>query len=89
MQRPVAGDYRVQLMFGGVATPADPPPAVLEGARTVLTTAGVHPLYARVDGLVVNGRFLLMELELIEPYLYLPQSPEATQKLAATVAARI
>ena len=89
VQRPVAGDYRVQLMFGGVATPADPPAAVLESARTVLTTAGVHPLYARVDGLVVNGRFLLMELELIEPYLFFPQSPEAAQKLASAVAARI
>lgn len=89
VQRPVAGDYRVQLMFGGVATPADPPSAVLDGARAVLSTAGVHPLYARVDGLVVNGRFLLMELELIEPYLFFPQAPEATQKLAGAVAARL
>jgi hypothetical protein len=38
---------------------------------------------------VVNGRFLLMELELIEPYLFLPQSPGATEKLAAAVATRL
>ena len=89
VQRPVAGDYRVQMMFGGVATAAEPSPDVLAGARSVLTSAGIQPLYARVDGLVVNGRFLLMELELIEPYLFLPQSPEASQKLASAVAARI
>ena len=89
VQRPVAGDYRVQLMFGGVATPSTPSADVLDSARAVLTTAGSTPLYARVDGLVVNGRFLLMELELIEPYLFFPQSPEAVGKLADAVAARL
>jgi glutathione synthase/RimK-type ligase-like ATP-grasp enzyme len=89
VQRPVAGDYRVQLMFGGVATSVDPSPAVLESARAALATVGSQPLYARVDGVIVNGRFLLMELELIEPYLFLPESPEATQKLATAVAKRV
>jgi glutathione synthase/RimK-type ligase-like ATP-grasp enzyme len=89
VQRPVAGDYRVQLMFGGVATVTDPSPDVLESARAVLAAVGGQPLYARVDGVVVNGRFLLMELELIEPYLFLPESPQATQKLAAAVAERV
>jgi glutathione synthase/RimK-type ligase-like ATP-grasp enzyme len=89
VQRPVAGDYRVQVMFGGVATVTDPAPEVLDSARAVLAAVGGQPLYARVDGVVVNGRFLLMELELIEPYLFLPQSPEATQKLAAAVANRV
>ena len=27
--------------------------------------------YARVDGIISNGTFVLMELELIEPYLFL------------------
>jgi glutathione synthase/RimK-type ligase-like ATP-grasp enzyme len=89
VQRPVAGDYRVQLMFGGVATVTDPTPEVLDSARAVLAAAGGRPLYARVDGVVVNGRFLLMELELIEPYLFLPESPEATRKLATAVANRV
>jgi glutathione synthase/RimK-type ligase-like ATP-grasp enzyme len=89
VQRPVAGDYRVQMMFGGVATPSTPSPGVLDSARAVLTMAGINPVYARVDGLVINGRFLLMELELIEPYLFFPQYPEATQRLAAAVAARV
>jgi glutathione synthase/RimK-type ligase-like ATP-grasp enzyme len=89
VQRPVAGDYRVQMMFGGVASSVDPSPAVLESARAVLTAVGSQPLYARVDGVVVNGRFLLMELELIEPYLFLPESPDAARKLVAAVAKRV
>jgi glutathione synthase/RimK-type ligase-like ATP-grasp enzyme len=89
VKRPAAGDYRVQEEFGGHATPADPAPAVLDGARAALEAVGRTPVYARVDGVVVNGRFLLMELELIEPYLFLPAHPEATTKLAAAVANRL
>ncbi|MFG1622099.1 RimK family alpha-L-glutamate ligase [Kribbella sp. NPDC049227] len=89
VKRPAAGDYRVQEEYGGHATVTEPSPDILENAQRALATAGPRPAYARVDGVVVNGRFLLMELELIEPYLYLPQSPEATHKLAATVAARV
>jgi glutathione synthase/RimK-type ligase-like ATP-grasp enzyme len=89
VKRPAAGDYRVQMMFGGESTLTDPSPAVLESAQAALEAAGPPPVYARVDGVVVNGRFLLMELELIEPYLFLPEFPEATDKLAAAVARRV
>jgi glutathione synthase/RimK-type ligase-like ATP-grasp enzyme len=89
VKRPAAGDYRVQVMFGGESTPIDPSPAVLESAQAALAAAGSTPLYARVDGVIVNGRFLLMELELIEPYLFLPEFPEATEKLATAVARRV
>jgi hypothetical protein len=41
-----------------------------------------------VDGCVVDGRFLLMELELLEPVLFLAQAPEAAGRLAAEIAAR-
>jgi glutathione synthase/RimK-type ligase-like ATP-grasp enzyme len=89
IKRAAAGDYRVQDDFGGTATPAEPTPAVLDGALTALQAAGRTPAYARVDGVIVNGRFLLMELELIEPELFFPQHPETAEKLATAVAARI
>jgi glutathione synthase/RimK-type ligase-like ATP-grasp enzyme len=89
IKRAAAGDYRVQDDFGGTVTPAEPTPVVLDGARTALQAAGRTPAYARVDGVVVNGRFLLMELELIEPELFFPQHPETARKLAAAVAARV
>jgi hypothetical protein len=45
------------------------------------------PVYARVDGIITGGRFLLTELGLIEPNL--STSPAATTRLAAAVAARL
>jgi glutathione synthase/RimK-type ligase-like ATP-grasp enzyme len=91
LKRPADGDYRVQDDFGGTAELLEAPAAVLEGAAAALAAADTRrsPVYARVDGIVANGRFLLMELELIEPYLFLPQSPEATTKLATAVADRL
>jgi glutathione synthase/RimK-type ligase-like ATP-grasp enzyme len=90
VKRPADGDYRVQASYGGQTTLIDPPTEVLDGARAALDAAdGSTPTYARVDGVVVNGRFLLMELELIEPYLFLPQAPDAAHQLAAAVARRL
>jgi hypothetical protein len=46
-------------------------------------------LYARVDGISRDGAFLLMELELIEPNLYLSHDPRAPARLAAAIARRL
>ncbi|HWD77426.1 MAG TPA: hypothetical protein VG497_01035 [Kribbella sp.] len=89
VKRPADGDYRVQEFYGGQTTLTEPPAAVLESARAALEAAGPTPVYARVDGVVVNDRFLLMEIELIEPYLFFPQAPAAVEKLAAAVAGRL
>jgi hypothetical protein len=42
-----------------------------------------------VDGVVSGGRFLVMELELIEPFLHLAAQPAAAERLAQDVAARL
>lgn len=49
-------------------------------AQTVLVTASrfignTRHLYARVDGVMVDDEFVLMELELIEPGLLLDIAP--------------
>ncbi|QNE16609.1 hypothetical protein F1D05_00195 [Kribbella qitaiheensis] len=91
LKRPADGDYRVQSDMGGTATSADPTPAVRAAADAVLAAVDSKhaPVYARVDGVVVTGRFLLMEVELIEPYLFLPQHPAADVQLATAVASRL
>ena len=49
-----------------------PEPLHLAQAETYLRTLFPQPpLYARVDGVISNHTFQLMELELIEPYLFL------------------
>ncbi|HSP18029.1 MAG TPA: hypothetical protein VLQ79_00830, partial [Myxococcaceae bacterium] len=59
LKRPGAGDFRVQEEFGGLATAAEPPSEVLAASGRALDAAGHETLYARVDGVVRNGRFEL------------------------------
>ncbi|WP_437737221.1 ATP-grasp domain-containing protein [Sorangium sp. So ce1335] len=68
---PVRGDFRTQTMFGATVTAKDPPPALLEQAAAVLDLLPGKAAYARVDGFVREGRLQIIEVELIEPYLYL------------------
>jgi glutathione synthase/RimK-type ligase-like ATP-grasp enzyme len=85
LKKPQAGDFRVQNDFGGSSNLADPPPRVLESASRALRA--VDPtIYARVDGVVDEGRFLLMELELIEPALFLADHPAAPSRFADAIA---
>ena len=44
------------------------------------------PVYARVDGIIIGGRLLLNELELIEPALYLHTAQGAAECFAAVLA---
>jgi hypothetical protein len=80
LKRPRAGDFRVPADFGGSlesVTPADP---TVEFAEAVLAAARRPWLYARVDLVATGSGPLLMELELIEPDLFL--TPEGAARLA-------
>ncbi len=85
LKRPKPGDFRVQNDFGGTASLADPLPHVLSGSTRALEAVG-PTLYARVDGVVNQDRFLLMELELIEPMLFLADHPQAASRFAQAIA---
>ena len=85
IKTPKAGDFRVQHDFGGSERSAEPPAFVLEAANRVIRAVARVPLYARVDGVESQGRFLLMELELIEPMLFLASSPIAADRFAQAV----
>ena len=93
LKRPKAGDYRVQTDFGGSLQAAEPDAALIESARQALEPLAAlgHPdhAYVRVDGVVVDGRFLLMELEMIEPALFLTGRPEAAERFAANLRRRL
>jgi hypothetical protein len=87
LKTPKSGDFRVQHDFGGKERIAQPPTFVLQAATGVVSSVG-ETLYARVDGVVDGNNFHLMELELIEPALFLRESPGAAGKLAAAIASR-
>ncbi|PYP05101.1 MAG: hypothetical protein DMD57_04710 [Gemmatimonadetes bacterium] len=86
-KRPAAADYRVQWEFGGTAAPMAPPARLVADAAAVMAALPGHPLYARVDGVERDGRLMLMELELIEPHLFLGWDADATGRLARVLAA--
>ena len=76
---PATGDFRVQRHHGGAERGVEPTSAEIDLARKAVTAAQrVDPVvYARVDCVTVDGRPLVMELELIEPALFLPLAPPA------------
>ncbi len=83
---PKAGDFRVQHDFGGSERIADAPASLIQAASRVIAAAESTPLYARIDGMESGGQFLLMELELIEPALFLRQAEGAAERLADAIA---
>ncbi len=90
-KRPVPGEFRVQVQYGGgyVALP-EPPTDALALAERTLAAIGEDLLYARIDmARGPDGGWLLMEAELIEPDFYLGTSPEGGKRFAEAVRARL
>lgn len=83
---PKKNDFRVQEEHGGIITSVKPTNQMLETAEKILLQIPELPLYARVD-LVRDSEneFCLMELELIEPALYLRMNENAPKFLAETI----
>ena len=82
LKRPASGDFRVQSKLGGTASRGDAPAEWVKQARAVLEAVQGPWLYARVDGCVVEGHFVLVELEMLEPDLFLNLDPEAPARFA-------
>jgi glutathione synthase/RimK-type ligase-like ATP-grasp enzyme len=81
-KRPRAGEFRVQMEYGGSREPFRPAPELVQQAAAILAMAGETLLYARVDGVEVGGELVLMELEVIDPFLYLGYAEGAPQRFA-------
>ncbi|MGH8186449.1 MAG: ATP-grasp domain-containing protein [Steroidobacteraceae bacterium] len=96
-KRPANDDYRVQREFGGSVDIVAPPPEALEAARHAVSAVATmcaqrdfgRISYARIDGVRSGGRFLLMEIELIEPFLFLGGAPQASRSFAEEIAREI
>jgi len=84
IKRPKQGDYRIQSLYGGTEETYHPSAAEIQIARMVVSALDVIPLYARIDLLRGQDRELkLIELELIEPYLYLSHAAGSGNNNAA------
>ena len=83
LKSPRPGDFRVQEEHGAEIRPIEPEPALHAAASLIVDTVEPFPVYARCD--LVRGApgFLLMELELIEPSMYLRMDAAAPERFAA------
>lgn len=78
VKRPRQGDYRVQPHLGGSEMPCAPPPGAIELAGAALHAAPADAAYARVDMIRDGlGALAVIELELIEPALWLQHAPDS------------
>lgn len=88
IKTPVEGEFRVQPHLGGIDRPADPPKGAIELAQAALAAAPAEALYARVDMIAnATGALRIMELELIEPALFLHHAPDQGAAFASAVRA--
>ena len=80
---PKPGDFRVQEEYGSELTSIEPGEALVRTGDRVIGLVEPTPMYARADFVRGDdGRFLVMELELIEPSMYLRMDPGAPRRFA-------
>ena len=84
-KRPKAGDFRVQEEHGGTAAREEVGADLVRQAARAVALAPGSPLYARTDGVVVNGTLVVTELELVEPMLYFGWDEDAADRLATGI----
>jgi glutathione synthase/RimK-type ligase-like ATP-grasp enzyme len=85
LKKPAQGDFRSQRLYGGTTEAAFPSDALIAQAKSFVDQVPERLLYARVDGIVRDGKLYLMELELIEPFLFLQYSEAAPARFADAI----
>jgi glutathione synthase/RimK-type ligase-like ATP-grasp enzyme len=85
---PAAGEFRIHDHWGGTVEMVEPDAAIVEVTQATLAALRSTPVYARVDLLFDGEGPRVVELELVEPYLYLEMAPEAAERLAGQVVRR-
>nr|WP_294850566.1 hypothetical protein [uncultured Sphingomonas sp.] len=89
VKRPKTGDYRVQPYLGGTEQACEAPEGGIELAKAALAAAPAESVYARVDLIRGDdGQLKLIELELIEPALWLELAPDGGASFAAAMMER-
>ncbi|MDG6894581.1 ATP-grasp domain-containing protein [Volucribacter amazonae] len=79
-RQPRQGEWRANSAYGVQIIPISPKNKIQQQAQNLINQLPQIPLYARIDGIVLEEKLLINELELIEPALYLNE--DSTQTLA-------
>lgn len=86
LKKPKSGDFRVQEEHGSKITLVTPEPALLAAGDAAIAAVGQRLLYARADLVRSEETFRVMELELVEPSLYLRIDAGAAERFADAIA---
>jgi glutathione synthase/RimK-type ligase-like ATP-grasp enzyme len=77
LKTPRSGDFRVQPHLGGTERPCTAPDGAVDLALSALAAVPAEAVYARVDMVADEaGEYRIMELELIEPALWLQHASD-------------
>ena len=86
---PKRGDFRVQEEHGADILAVTPEPALRAAGAAAMKAIGERLLYARADLVRHADEFRVMELELVEPAIYLRMDPGAPERFADAVTSLI
>lgn len=82
---PKTGDFRVQTEHGGSTMSDVPTRRLIEDGARVIDMLPERPVYCRVDGVIVDDAFMVMEVECIDPMLFFELHPPAAELFADEV----
>ncbi|MEM6805573.1 MAG: hypothetical protein AAF696_29520 [Bacteroidota bacterium] len=85
LKRVKVGEFRVQSDYGGTSEKGEAPSSAIQTAQDILDGIPSPICYARVDGIMRDGAFYLMELELIEPELFVDQVRGSEKAFGAAI----
>jgi glutathione synthase/RimK-type ligase-like ATP-grasp enzyme len=90
LKTPKSGDFRVQEEHGGIIQAVTPTQKLLSEGAKIIEVIGHDLLYARVDFVQIEpGIYAVMEVELIEPALYLRMDPSAPEQFSLAIHNRL
>ena len=88
-KRPPAGEFRVNSRFGATRAAEVPTETVIGQGAAALGVLPEQPLYARVDGVVRGETLIVIEIEVLEPALFLDFDPAAAERFAEATLRRL
>lgn len=81
-KRPPPGEFRSNSRYGPTRTAEMPSFEVTQQGAACLATLPARPLYARVDGVVREGILIVIEVEVLEPALFMEFDPPSAERFA-------
>ena len=86
---PCQNEFRIHVEYGGSRQLHLPSPDEISQARSVLNFIRENLLYCRVDCILRDNKLFLIELEIIDPMLFLGADEGARKKFADAIAIKL